>query len=95
MKTTLLEKNDPRRNEVLGLVCRMVSAGTFTKGDLAGWRKELGDVVDEVVQNLAPTVAEKKKKAAEKKAAAKKKAAKKAPKKKAAKKGAPAEPEKE
>jgi len=89
MKLTILGRNDPRRNEVVGLVRRMVGAGTFTKGDLAGWRKELGDVVDDIVQELAPEVAAKWAADKKKAAAAKKVAAK----KKAAAKGASAEPE--
>lgn len=64
MKPKILGRNDPRRNEVLGLVRRMVRAGTFTKADLARWRKELGDDVDDIVQEFAP-----KKKAAAKVAA--------------------------
>ena len=54
MKTSMLDRNNPRRNEYLGLVRRRVAAGSFTKVDVAHWKKELGDVVDDIVQELAP-----------------------------------------
>ncbi len=63
MKTSMLDRNNPRRNEYLGLVRRMVRAGKFTKADVARWTKELGDDVVDIVQELAP-----KKKAAPNKA---------------------------
>ena len=62
MKPTMLDRHDPRRNEVIGLVRRQVAAGTFTKGDIAGWKKELdADVVDAIVAELAPKNASKNK----------------------------------
>ncbi len=60
-----MDRHNPRRNDALGLVRRMVRAGTFTKADVGRWKKELGDdVVADIVQELAP------KKAAKEKAAA-------------------------
>ena len=61
-----MDRHDPRRNDALGLVRRMVRAGNFTKADVARWTKELGDEVVDIVQELAP------KKAAKKKAAPRK-----------------------
>ena len=53
MKT--LDRHDPRRNDALGLVRRVVAAGTFTKKDVSAWKEELGDdVVDAIVAELAP-----------------------------------------
>ncbi len=58
----MLARHDPRRNDALGLVRRMVSAGTFTKDDVADWKAELGkDVVAGIVKELAPKEAPKKK----------------------------------
>jgi hypothetical protein len=54
---------------VLGLVRRRVSAGSFTKEDVEKWKAELGDVVDDIVQELGPKKAAKKKKAAPRKTA--------------------------
>lgn len=66
MKTSILDRNDPRRNEYLGLVRRRVAAGSFTNADVEKWKAELGDVVADIVQDLAP---KKKKKAAPRKTA--------------------------
>ena len=50
-----MDRHDPRRNDALGLVRRMVKAGTFTKADIAAWKEEIGvDVIDEIVQEYAP-----------------------------------------
>lgn len=58
MKPTMLKTHDPRRNEVLGLVRRRVSAGTFTKDEVAAWKKELAsDVVDGIIKEFAPKAA--------------------------------------
>ncbi len=55
MKPTILGRNDPRRNEVLGLVRRQLSAGSFTKEDVKKWKAELeDDVVDELIKEYAP-----------------------------------------
>ena len=54
MKTPRLDRNDPRRNEYLGLVRRRIAYGSFTKADLKKWKADLGDVVDDLVQELAP-----------------------------------------
>jgi len=55
-----MDRHDPRRNDALGLVRRMVRAGSFTKSDVAKWRKELGaDVVDGIVKEFAPKKAAK------------------------------------
>ena len=54
MRQHPMDRHDPRRNDALGLVRRMVRAGTFTKADVARWTKELGDVVVDIVQELAP-----------------------------------------
>ena len=54
MRQYPMDRHDPRRNDALGLVRRMVRAGKFTKADVARWKKELGDVVDDIVQELAP-----------------------------------------
>ena len=60
MKPTILKRNDPLRNEVLGLVRRQVSSGRFTKGDVERWTKELeSDVVDGTVEESAPKKAAK------------------------------------
>ncbi len=56
-----MDRNDPRRNDALGLVRRMVRAGKFTKADVARWTKELGDEVVDIVQELAPKKAAKRK----------------------------------
>ena len=51
----MIDRNNPRRNEVLSLVRRQVRAGTFSKGDLDAWSEDLGaDVVDAIVLELAP-----------------------------------------
>ena len=77
MKQTILGTNDPRRNEVLGLVRRQLSAGSFTEEDVEKWKGELeADVVDALIKELAP-----------------KKAAKAATSKKAGPKGESAAPE--
>ena len=56
-----MERHDPRRNDALGLVRRMVRAGTFTKRDLARWKEELGvDAVDEIGLEFFPEKAKKK-----------------------------------
>ena len=57
-----MARHDPRRNDALGLVRRMVRAGTFTKADVARWTKELGDEVVDIVQELAPKKAAPRKK---------------------------------
>lgn len=58
--TKILGRNDTRRYEVLGLVRRQLSAGTFTKEDVKTWKGELGaDVVDALVKELAPKKAAK------------------------------------
>ncbi len=49
-----MDRHDPRRNDALGLVRRLVRVGNFTKTDVDRWRGELGDVVDDIVQELAP-----------------------------------------
>jgi hypothetical protein len=50
-----MDRHDPRRNDALGLVRRLVRVGNFTKSDVDRWRGELGDVVvDDIVQELAP-----------------------------------------
>ena len=50
-----MDRHDPRRNDALGLVRRMVKAGRFKKSDVEGWGDELGaDVVDQIVQEFAP-----------------------------------------
>ncbi len=49
-----MDRHDPRRNDALGLVRRMVRAGKFTKADVDRWRGELGDEVDDIVQELEP-----------------------------------------
>ncbi len=55
MKPTRLARHDPRRNDALGLVRRMVKAGNFTKSDVDRWKEELGDdVVAGIVEDLAP-----------------------------------------
>lgn len=60
MKPTILKRNDPLRNEVLGLVRRQVSSGRFTKGDVERWKKELeSDVVDAIIEEFAPKKAAK------------------------------------
>ncbi len=60
MKPTILGRNDPRRNEVLGLVRRQLSAGTFTKKDVEKWKRELeAGIVDALVEELAPKKAAK------------------------------------
>lgn len=60
MKPTMLKRHNPLRNEVLGLVRRQVQAGTFTKADVALWKKQIdSDVVDGIVQEFAPKTAPK------------------------------------
>ncbi len=60
MKPTILGSNDTRRNEVLSLVRRKLSAGSFTKEDVEKWKGELdADVVDALVEELAPKKAAK------------------------------------
>ncbi len=60
MKPTILGSNDTRRFEVLGLVRRQLSAGSFTKEDIEKWKSELGaDVVVALVKELAPKKAAK------------------------------------
>lgn len=60
MKPTMLKTHDPRRNDALGLVRRLVSAGSFTKKDVEAWKKEIeADVVDAIVKELAPKKAAK------------------------------------
>ncbi len=60
MKPTILKRHDPRRNDALGLVRRTVRSGRFTKSDVGRWQEELGaDVVDAIVQELAPKTAAK------------------------------------
>ncbi len=60
MTSTILGRNDTRRNEVLGLVRRQVASGRFTKTDVDRWKKELeADVVDGIVEELAPEKAAK------------------------------------
>ena len=55
MKPTILGRNDTRRYEVLGLVRRQLSAGSFTEEDVEKWKGELGaDVVVALVKELAP-----------------------------------------
>ena len=61
-----MDRHDPRRNDALGLVRRMVRAGNFTKADVARWTKELGADVVDIVQELAPKKAAKKKAATNK-----------------------------
>ena len=57
-----MDRHDPRRNDALGLVRRMVKAGTFKKGDVDRWKTELGDeVVEGIVQEYAPKKATSKK----------------------------------
>ena len=55
-----MDRHNPRRNDALGLVRRLVRVGNFTKGDVDRWRGELGDVVDAIVKELAPKQAPKK-----------------------------------
>ncbi len=60
MKPTILGRNDPRWNEVLGLVRRQVSSGRFTKTDVDRWKEELeADVVDGLIRQYAPKKAAK------------------------------------
>ena len=60
MKPTILGRNDTRRYEVLGLVHRQLSAGSFTRKDVEKWKGELGaDVVVALVKELAPKKAAK------------------------------------
>ncbi len=64
MKPTLLARHDPRRNDALGLVRRTVGSGRFTKTDVDRWKDELGaDVVEAIVEELAPKAAKAEKKA--------------------------------
>ncbi len=58
--TKPLARHDPRRNDALGLVRRMVRAGSFTKSDVGRWQEELGaEVVDAIVKELGPKKAAK------------------------------------
>ncbi len=44
-----------RRKHALAYVRRTIAAGDFSKADVARWTKELGDVVADIVEELAPT----------------------------------------
>lgn len=58
---TILARHDPRRNHALGLVRRRVATGTFTKDEVAVWKKEIeSDIVDGIIDELAPKGAPKK-----------------------------------
>ncbi len=59
--TKPMDRHDPRRNDALGLVRRMVRVGNFTESDDDRWRGELGDVIDDIVEELGPKKAAKKK----------------------------------
>ena len=55
-----MDRHDPRRNDALALVRRMVRAGNFTKSDVTSWNMELGaDVVAGIVKEFAPKKAAK------------------------------------
>ena len=55
-----MDRHDPRRNDALGLVRRLVKAGRFTKDDVKRWKAEIGDdVVAGIVQEFAPKKAAK------------------------------------
>ena len=58
---TILGRNNPHRSEVLSLVRRRVASGRFTKTDVDRWKKALeADVVDGIIDELAPKKAKKK-----------------------------------